>query len=190
MFHHLFRASSLLLLLAGMILSGPAVSRVSGQSTAPGASPIDQLSWIVGGTWTTQETASDGSPLLVKMNCRWSNNRKAILYVVSFVSKGKEFPQYDGMFVWHPGKGKLVLWQVNPKGEVAEGELTVNGKEMDQSVHVFHPDGKEHFLKAHYKRLNDDSFRFKAFFRTSESTPWLDALDVVYSRQPLDAPKK
>ncbi len=69
---------------------------------------------------------------------------------MSFVSSGKEIPQYDGMFVWHPGKKTLTLWQVNRKGEVAEGELTVNGEEMDQSVRVSHLDGSAHFLKAHY----------------------------------------
>jgi hypothetical protein len=175
-------AKVLLLVAAASIASG-APAR-DGQSTAPAANPIEQLAWLVGGTWTTQEQNSDGPPLVVRLNCRWTGTRNAILFDVSFLSGDKETSQYDGMYVWHPGKGKFVLWQVNRKGEVAEGELTVNGQEMDQTVHVSHLDGSAHFLKAHYVRLNDNAFRFKASFRVSESDAWQDAVDLVYKRNP------
>jgi len=154
------------------------------QQPPPTANPLDQLGWLAGGTWTAEEPASNGPPLTVRLHCRWAPTNKAILFDVNFFSAGRETPQYDGMYVWHPGKGKLVLWQVNRKGEVAEGELTLNGREMDQTVHVSHPDGTAHFLKAHYTRLGDDSFRFKAFFRVSESDPWQEALELVYTRGP------
>ena len=157
---------------------------VRAQNPGVAANPLEQIAWFVGGTWTAEEKASDGSTLLVKLNCRWADTRQAILFKVSFVTGGKETPQYDGMYVWHPGKKTLTLWQVNRRGEVAEGELTVNGDEADQVVRVSHPDGTAHFLKAHYQRLNNDAFRFKAFFRRSESDPWQDALDIVYRRQP------
>ncbi len=174
---------------AGVMLPRAASPGAPAQSV-PAGSPLDELGWFVGGTWTAEEEGSDGSALLVKMNCHWAENKNAILFNVRFVSGGKEIPQYEGMFVWHPGKRKLVLWQVNRKGEVAEGELTVEGKEMRQTVRVSHPDGKEHFLKANYERLGNDAFRFKAYFRLSESAEWQDALDLVYKRQPLDAPSK
>ena len=157
---------------------------VRAQQPAPASNPLEALGWLAGGTWTTQEDGSSGPPLLVRLNCRWAPTKYALLFDVNFLSAGRETAQYDGMYVWHPGKGKFVLWQVNRKGEVAEGELTVSGEEMDQAVRVSHPDGKEHFLKAHYTRLDDDSFRFKAWFRLSESEPWQDALDVVYKRTP------
>jgi hypothetical protein len=154
------------------------------QQPSPPTNPLEPLAWLVGGTWTTEERSASGRPLVVRLNCRWSATKSAILYDVDFLSAGRETPQYDGMYVWHPGKGKIVLWQVNRKGEVAEGELTLNGKEMDQTVHVSHPDGTAHFLKAHYTRLDDNSFRFKAWFRVSESDPWQDAVDLVYRREP------
>ncbi len=152
------------------------------QNPPAAVNPLEQLAWFVGGTWTAEEKAPDGSSLLVKLNCFWADTRGAILFKVSFLSGGKETPQYDGMYVWHPEKKKFVLWQVNRKGQVAEGELTVNGEEMDQLVRVIHPDGSLHFLKSHYTRLNRDAFRFKALFRMSESAEWQDALDIVYKR--------
>ncbi|GEM_PF-4496417 len=158
------------------------------QSPATPSNPLEQIGWFAGGTWTAEEKASDGSTLLVKMNCYWGDTRHALLFKVSFVAGGRETPQYDGMFVWHPGKKTLTLWQVNRHGEVAEGELTVNGEEMDQVVRVSHPDGGAHFLKARYQRLNNDAFRFKAFFRLAESDPWQDAVDVIYKRQPAGKP--
>ncbi len=175
---------------AGVLLLLTAVSMAGGapagarQTAPPAANPIEQLAWLVGGTWTTQEEGAGGAPLVVRLNCRWAPTKNAILFDVSFLSAGRETPQYDGMYVWHPGKEKLVLWQVNRKGEVAEGELTANGKEMDQTVHVSHPDGTAHFLKAHYTRLDDNAFRFKASFRLSESDAWQDAVDLVYRRNP------
>jgi hypothetical protein len=146
------------------------------------ARPIDQLGWLVGGTWTTEEKNDDGGTLLVKLTCKWAETRQAILYKVSFESAGKDTPQYDGMYVWNPEKQKFTLWQVNRKGEVAEGTVTVNGDEMEQLVRVVHPDGGMHFLKAHYRRTNPDSFHFKAWFRLSETAEWQDALDIVYKR--------
>jgi hypothetical protein len=170
--------------LLGALAVMPATARPQ-ETSAPAPNPIQQLAWLVGGTWTTREQASDGAPPLeVRLDCRWSGTKNAILFDVSFFSAGRETPQYDGMYVWHPGKGKFVLWQVNRKGEVAEGELVLNGKEMDQTARVSHPDGSAHFLKAHYTRLDDNSFRFKAFFRLAESDAWQDALDVVYKRSP------
>ena len=170
----------LLLVAVALLVHSP--GRATQQPAA--ANPLEALGWIVGGSWTTQEENAGGPPLVVHLTSRWAPTKNAILFEVSIVSAGRETPQYDGMYVWHPGKGKLVLWQVNRKGEVAEGELSVNGKEMDQTVRVSHPDGKAHFLKAHYTRLNDDSFRFKASFRLSEADPWQDAVDLVYTRAP------
>jgi hypothetical protein len=145
---------------------------------------LEELAWLAGGTWTAEEASTSGPPLTVRMNCRWAPTHNALLFNVSFLSAGKETPQYDGMYIWHPAKGKLVLWQVNRKGEVAEGELTAHSGEIDQTVQVSHPDGTAHFLKAHYTRLDENSFRFKASFRVSESNPWQDAVDLVYRREP------
>jgi hypothetical protein len=160
------------------------LSPAQAQEQRPPANPLDAMAWLVGDTWTTQEQTGDGSPLLVRLNCRWSPTKNAILFDVNFLSAGRETAQYDGMYVWHPGKGKIVLWQVNRKGEVAEGELTVDGKEMDQTVRVSHPDGKVHFLKAHYTQLGENAFRFKASFRLSEADAWMEAVDLVYRRAP------
>ena len=149
---------------------------------AAAENPIERLGWIVGGTWTTEEKNDDGGTLTVKLVCTWAETRQAVLYKVSFEAGGKDTPQYDGMYVWNQEKKKFTLWQVNRKGEVAEGEVTVNGEEMDQLVRVVHPDGGLHFLKAHYTRVNQDEFRFKAWFRLSETAEWQDALDIVYKR--------
>jgi len=172
-----------LMLVAALALPAQPLVRAQQQPVqSPAPNLMEPLGWLVGGTWTAQEKNDDGSPLEVRLHCHWAPTRNAILFDVSFLTGGRETAQYDGMYVWHPAKGKFVLWQVNRKGEVAEGELTVNGKEMDQTVHVSHPDGKEHFLRAHYTRLDENSFRFKASFRLAETQPWMDALELVYTR--------
>ena len=173
-----------LLLLALPAASGGAAPSRPQQAAAAPEHHLDQLAWFVGGVWTAEEPSDQGPPLVVHLVCDWSGTRNALLFHVTFLSQGREIPQYDGMFVWHPGKQKFVLWQVNRKGEVAEGELTINGKDMDQTVRVTHLDGSQHFLKSHYTRIDDNSFRFNAQFRLWESAPWQEALDLVYKRQP------
>jgi hypothetical protein len=175
---------SLALALAAVTVPGAGARAVPSQAAGANQSPIEQLSWLVGGTWTAEEPSSEGPPLRVQLTCRWSSTRNAILFEVSFSSAGRETPQYDGMYLWHPGKRRFVLWQVNRRGEVAEGELTISGKEMDQEVRVVHPDGSLHFLQAHFMRMDDNAFRFQAHFRLAENAPWQDALDIVYRRQP------
>lgn len=179
------------LLLMEVMAAGTMLLTAQTPATAPkpaaDSRPIDQLSWFVGGTWTTEEKNGNGGTLLVKFTCTWAETKQALLYKVSFEADGKETPQYDGMFVWNPEKKAFNLWQVNRKGEIAEGTMTVNGNEMDQLVRVVHPDGGLHFLKAHYTHINQDQFQFKAWFRLSEAADWQDALDIVYKRPPASA---
>jgi hypothetical protein len=160
------------------------VGEMAEAASSAGDSPLRKLGWLVGGTWIAEEKTAEGKVLIVKMRCRWADTGHAILFRVGFASDGAETPQYDGMFVWHPGRNKLTLWQVSRKGEVAEGEVTGSGDEFDQVVRVSHPDGSVHFLKGHYRREKRDAFRFRAFFRTSETAAWRDALDIVYRRPP------
>jgi hypothetical protein len=176
-------AALLLLVTAAYPATRPIVDAVE-LAGAAAANPLHRLGWLVGGTWTAEEKAADGSPLVVKLRCRWGDTGQAILFRVGFIANGAETPQYDGMFVWHPGRSGLTLWQVDRKGQVAEGEVTGAGDELDQVVRVSHPDGSMHFLKAHYRRQGRDAFHFKAFFRPSETAAWRDAVDVVYVRRP------
>jgi hypothetical protein len=180
-------ASALLFVL--MPLTARAATRPVGEpiesAVSAAESPLRKLGWLVGGTWVAEEKAADGGVVVVRLRCRWADTGHAILFRVGFVGDGgDETPQYDGMFVWHPGRNKLTLWQVDRKGEVAEGEVTGSGDEFDQAVRVSHPDGSVHFLKGRYRREKRDAFRFQAFFRTSETAAWRDALDVVYRRLP------
>lgn len=161
------------------------VSEPGELGSSPAESPLKRLGWLVGGTWLAQQTADDGSVLSVKLRCRWADTGNAIVFRAAFASARGETPQYDGMFVWHPGRKRLTLWQVDRKGEVAEGDVMSRNGEFEQIVRVSHPDGSVHFLKGHYRRLKPDEFRFRAFFRTSETAPWRDALALVYKRPPL-----
>jgi ketosteroid isomerase-like protein len=177
---------------AGWILSAISIGAASasprtGTGGTPTASvetnPLEPIGWMVGGTWMAEEKSDSGGPLTVKLVCKWGKTRNTILYNVEFGSGASWAWQYDGMFAWSPEKKKIVMRQVNRKGELAEGELTAGGNEMDQVVRAVHPDGGMHFLKSHYTRIDADSFRFKAYFRATESAEWQDALDVVYRRQ-------
>ena len=177
-------------LLLAFVLSGAFVPAIHAQVGAAPAVPatsaegIAPLAWMVGGTWVGEEPGAGGATLKVLMTARWAETRNAILFDVAFESAGKRTAQYNGMFLWHPGRKKLTLWQINRKGEVAEGEVFPSAGVIDQTVSVDHLDGTRHFLKVRYRLLDKDTFHFKGFFRLREDAPWQDAVEVTYRRQP------
>ena len=83
---------SFLLLLAASV-AGFRPCSAHAQSAPVAGSPLDQIAWFVGGTWTAEEKVSDGSALFVKLNCRWADTRNAIVFKVSFETGGSEMPQ-------------------------------------------------------------------------------------------------
>lgn len=169
--------------LAAVVGTTPAQHAPAAQPEPAPPEALAPLAWMVGGTWVGEEIGADGSPLRVLMKCRWSDTRNAILFDLAYDSAGKRTPQYDGMYLWHPGRKRLTLWQVNRRGQVAEGELQPSGNTFDQLVRVDHPDGRKHFLKVRFQLLDKDTFHFKGFFRLSEDAAWQDAVEVVYRRQ-------
>ena len=177
-------------LLLAFVLSGAFVPAIQAQARAAPAAPatsaegIAPLAWMVGGTWVGEEPGAGGATLKVLMTARWAETRNAILFDVAFESAGKRTAQYNGMFLWHPGRKNLTLWQINRKGEVAEGEVFPSAEAIDQTVSVDHLDGTRHFLKVRYRLLDRDTFHFKGFFRLREDAPWQDAVEVTYRRQP------
>ncbi len=175
----IFHRRAPLALLATVILSLCSAGAAVGQT----ASPLEQIGWVVGGIWTAVEPGDGKTPgTTVKLTCSWGETRQAILFRASYVTEGKDTPQYDGMYIWHPGKGKIVLWQVSRKGEVAEGEASVKDGGLHQEVRVSRPDGGVHFTRSDMVRLGADSFSFRAWFKPNEAAEWVQVLDLVYRR--------
>ena len=176
--------SWLAVFLTSWLAGAPAAAGYSPQAAAPDAATrLEPLAWLVGGTWTTEEPDAVGGRQRVFVRGRWAPTRSAILFDVSYESAGRTVAQYDGMYLWHPGRRALVLWQVNRKGEVNEGTLSVTpAGDLEQVSRTDHPDGSVHFTKVTYHRIGPDDFRFVALFRASEAQPWQPALDLLYHR--------
>jgi len=163
-------------------LAGAAVASAPDQSTVR-PNPIQQIAWMVGGVWLAEEKTDGCTPTTMKLSFYWGKTKNSILYNLSVGSGANWEWQYDGMFVWRPDEKKIKLLQVDDKGEVAEGQLLVNSDEIEQTVRSVHPNGGAHFLKTHYTRVGADSFRIKAYTRSSEAEEWKPALDLLYRRR-------
>jgi hypothetical protein len=159
-----------------------------GSSAEPPSIPagLAPMSWLVG-NWRGEEPNPDGSTTVVEIHIQPAPNAQALLYDVWFTHAGARSAQYVGMYVWHPARSEITLWQVNPRGEVGEGVVTSEGSKLVQVLHVTHPDGTAHDIRASYTRRDNGAFTFDAEFRTSASAAWQHAITLTY-RRVVEAP--
>src|SRR5262245_836599 len=139
-------------LMLGVVLAASPKTPVVAKIEPKPLDTIDAIGWFVGGTWITEEKQPDGTSLTVRLRCRWSGTRRAILYDLDFLSRGTATPQYDGVYYYDPDKRTIVSWQVNRTREIAHGVLTGTPNDLRQETRVSHPDGTEHFLQSRIER--------------------------------------
>jgi hypothetical protein len=143
-------------------------------------SPLDPLAWMVGGTWVSELKPAKGDAIAVTMKVEWAAHKKSLKYTMYFKTKDSEFPQYDGVYFWHPGAKEIRLIQTDRSGGVTEAALTLGDGKWTQKNVYFGTDGKKHDQRAELTRDGDDSFRFRAFVPKGEE--WGEALNMTYRR--------
>lgn len=157
-----------------------ASGKVIGQTRSTGENELEKLAWYVGGRWMMERNTADGSPMTVVVKFDWSDNKKALKYTISFQSKGKEVPQYDGLYWWHPAKKQLAMLQIDRRGEVTESLVTFDGDVMRQSNTLTRLDGTQQQQRVAVARNGDNEFTFKA--SVEKNGKWIEAVAFTYHR--------
>jgi hypothetical protein len=143
-------------------------------------SPLDPVSWLVGGEWVSELNPPKGDPITVRMTVEWTAHKQALKYTIYFKTKDAEFPQYDGLYYWHPGAKEIRLLQTDRGGGLTEAVITVaDGKWSQKNVHTA-KDGKKSDQRAEMTREGNDAFHFRAFVPKGDE--WIEALNVKYKR--------
>jgi hypothetical protein len=130
---------------------------------ATGSHPLEQLAWMVGGTWTAVTTLPSGDRATIEATFEWTSHKRAIRYSVVRKAAGRVMPALEGMCVWHPGRKQLALWEIDADGNLTESTLRAEGRTLSYDE-VIHPaDGSSFPVRAEAIRESDDRFSFKAF---------------------------
>lgn len=143
-------------------------------------SPLQPLSWLVGGTWVAELNPPKGDPITVRMKVDWSAHKQAIKYAIVFKTGDNEFTQYEGTYFWHPGSKEIRFLQVDRSGQVTEGVTTIaDGKWTAKNV-LTRLDGTKQEQRTELKRDGDDTFHFKALIPKGDD--WVEGLNITYKR--------
>jgi hypothetical protein len=159
---------------------------VSGTSRAAD-SPLQPLSWLVGGTWVAELNPAKGDPLTVRMTVEWTAHKQTIKYTIVFKTKDAEFTQYEGTYFWHPGAKEIRLVQVDRTGQVTEGVTTIADGKWTAKNTLTRLDGTTQEQRSELKRDSDDAFHFRAMIPKGDE--WVEGLNIIYNRM-KEAPKR
>ncbi len=145
-----------------------------------GHHPLEQLAWLVGGTWIAETTTPDGNTATVEATYRWADHRQAIQYTLLRRSAGKVQPALEGICGWHPVKKQLVLWEMDAKGSLTEGTVTVKEGGQHHEEVIYGADGSTLPVRAEITRDGDDSFLFRAL--VEKDGEWTEVFRSTYRR--------
>lgn len=168
----------LTLLLSIICLS--AAGPVAAQTTYAGDNPLDQIAWVVGGTWVAKSKAPDGSSVTIQFACKWASHKRLITYTIIKKYVDKTVPTIEGMIGWHPGKKQLVLWEMDNEGNLTESLLIVTGNNLSYNEVIYKKDGATLPVRAETIRQGEDAFVFKA--SVPKEGEWLEVFRADYQR--------
>ncbi len=169
------------LLLAGVLgVAGPARSQVA---AAP-SNPLDQLAWMVGGTWTALgDKGPDGKPFRVEMSCHWGENHRVLKFTTWFMVDGKLTPVYEGIYAWHPAKKKFVFLYTDDHGQLTEGEAAMTGDHLEQEFQIVGADGAAHSFRSTIVRRGQDDYDWNV--QNQKDGAWVVMFGLKYKRRPV-----
>ena len=145
---------------------------------------LELLGWLEGGTWIAHQPGPGGG-VDILMRCRWSETRTVLLMDLTYLNGAVRTPFLTAMYVWHPGRRKVLLWQVTQTGAVNEGEAVVlTDGHVEQELRVTEFDGTAHLTRTQFDRTSPNAFRFMASARPNESVDWKSAVTLEFQRQP------
>jgi hypothetical protein len=155
------------------------VTPVVAQASTPAPNPVEDLAWLVGGTWVAESTLPDGAPATIEARFR-THHKKAITYSLVKKSGGRVLPSVEGICGWHPTRRTLVLWEVDQDGNVTESTLRAEGRRVLYDEVIHGADGSKLPVRAEVVRDDDDRFVFKA--SVEKNGAWPVVFEAVYER--------
>lgn len=147
---------------------------------ASSENPLDEIAWLVGGTWVAESKTPEASPVTTEAAFDWASHKKAILYSIVRKYENKTVPTLEGVCAWHPGKKQLVLLEVDNEGNLTESIVTVYGTKVSYEELIYQASGTTQPVRAQTTREGEDAFIFSA--SVPQEGEWRDVFLARYKR--------
>lgn len=158
---------------------------LSSQMPPATENPMDQLAWMIGGTWTAEgDKGPDGKPFHVESKLRWTENHRGMKFTTWFLIDGKLTPVYEGLYAWHPAKKKFTFLYSDNEGNLTEGEATMTGDHLDQEFQIVEADGTARTLRSTIVRTGPDDYDWNVQGR-NKNGEWVVIFGLKYKRKPV-----
>jgi len=146
---------------------------------------LDDLAWLVGGTWVAETKTAAGAAAITEVVYRWASARKAITYSVvrRDQATGATDTSLEGLCAWHPEQRRVVLWEVDSQGNLTDG-MFGEGGHLDEVIHA--ADGTRRPVRSVIARNGDHRFLFTASIERGGK--WVTVFEADYSRKSGSGP--
>ena len=174
------RRAAVLLALAVGIASG--IQGQNADKQAQRAKPMAPLAWLVGGVWTADTSKMGGGMQRIETRYAWSDNSAFIRFNTHFVINKQELHNYDGSFFWDPERATLAMWYMNPRNEIFQGPVQVDGDIMTMEFQAKDSQEKEADFRVTVTRKTNDRYGWRLEEKQAEG--WKEMLALEYLRTP------
>ena len=153
--------------------------------TQPAAeNPLDQLAWMIGGTWTADgDKGPDGKPFHVESKFNWAANHRGLEFTTWFLVDGKLVPVYHGMYAWHPQKKKFAFLYTDNEGNMTEGEAAMTGDHLEQEFQIVGVNGAAHTFRSTIVHSAPDDYDWNVRHQNQQGD-WVVMFALKYKRKP------
>lgn len=143
------------------------------------------IRWLEG-TWIAHQLAGpQKEPVEIQMVCHWAETKTALMMELTSVQGSSRVPFMQAMYLWHPKRNAIILWQVTQTGAVNEGEMTgADENGLEQELQVTEPSGQVHLIKTKFERRQPGSFQFVSFSRDTSSHSWNQTVSLGFIKKP------
>jgi uncharacterized protein DUF1579 len=171
----------LIVLACLLVLMGSAFAQAQFAPNKPAESPLAPVSWLVGGTWTSDVKDPDnGSTTHVENHITWAPNHQAIQFVTDFNGK----PHYNGFYAYDPAKKTINFYYTAENGQLTIGTATpdADGKTLHQEFDVVQPSGTTQHIRSTILRDGNDAYDFSVFMQ-DKAGEWAQVFKIRYERK-------
>ncbi|HEY3676957.1 MAG TPA: hypothetical protein VGK84_13300 [Candidatus Tumulicola sp.] len=172
-----FRLRWMTLLVCSLIVVG-AATLFATPAVAQSQADVASLGWLTGGTWVG---TAPGSPLQVKTEYSWSNNKQFVRFFTKFVMPSGTQNKYDGNFYFDPATHHVMTWYVHEDGAITLAETTVTPSGFAMTFSDAGDDGHPANYRVEVARQSDDRYSWRLFQQTKAG--WKAVLALTFVRQ-------
>ena len=150
-------------------------------ATSSAASALAPVSWLIGGTWTSDVKApGDTAVTHVESHIKWAPNHQAVQFVTDFNGK----PHYNGFYAYDPVKKTINFYYTSEQGQLTIGTATPDpdGKTLRQEFDTMQPSGTTQHIRSTIVRDGNNTYDFSVFL-PDQSGEWAQAFKIRYERK-------